>query len=88
MAKTQLRHPHRSHFLQDGHFVEAALTRTQTEWFQTTPWGVNREMGSYFFEVVKKGELFDGWGVIRGTVIRYMSEQVSNRNILQHLTKI
>ncbi len=33
-----------------------------------SPWGANRGMGSYFFEVVKKGEVIRGGGraVIRG----------------------
>ncbi len=52
VSTTQFRHPHRSHSLQ-------ALIGTQMERFQTTPHEeLNRGMGSYFFEVVKRGELF------------------------------
>ncbi len=58
---------------------------------KNSPWGVIRGMGSYFFEVVKKGgvirgRVIRGRGVIRGNAVSYME---GNRmiNILSQLDK-
>ncbi len=49
-------------------------------WFQTTPHG-NRGMGSYFFEVGKKGG-----GVFEGGVIRGKAVHVSHMCRMAYLT--